>query len=164
MKFTAMLLVSLFMGFSAFAGVRVYNGTTDLGIASDLRCSSGMTCSKVGGKIQLVSTHNSANTQVAATTTTITAAQCGNTFYNTATATMTLPLASTVIGCSYTFLVLNASNFVVDANAVDQILVLTNAVGDSVTNGTIGGVLILRAAAANKWVVTTTQGTWTDTN
>ena len=164
MKMFLLVLMGFMFSMSAHAGFRAYNGTTDLGIFQSVKCSTGTTCTKVGDKLNVVSTHNSANTQVAAVTGTLTAAQCGYTFYNTATATVTLPLASTVLGCSYTFITMNASNFVIDANAADQILVSTNAVGDSITNATLGNVIILRAAAANKWAPISIQGTWTDTN
>lgn len=38
----------------AFAGVQVFNGTTNLGLFSQIKCSSGVTCSNSSGKMLLV--------------------------------------------------------------------------------------------------------------
>lgn len=102
--------------------------------------------------------------QVAATATTITAAQCGSTFSNTGAVQMELPEASTVIGCTLTFVTLNASNFDINPDNGDQILVLTNAVGDAIRNATLGNTVILRAVSASQWAQLAAVGTWTDIN
>lgn len=99
---------------------------------------------------------------VAATATTITAAQCGSTFYNSGAVEMELPEASTVLGCELTFVTLNAANFDIDPDAADQILVLTNAAGDKIRNATLGNTVTLLAASASQWVVIGEKGTWTD--
>lgn len=101
---------------------------------------------------------------VAATATTITAAQCGSTFYNSGAVEMELPEASTVLGCTLSFVTLNASNFDIDPDAADQILVLTNAAGDSIRNATLGNTVTIRAVSASQWVVVGVQGTWSDNN
>ncbi len=48
--------------------------------------------------------------QIASTTTSLSAAQCGSTIVNDSADVLTLPEASTVLGCRYTFVVANASN------------------------------------------------------
>lgn len=102
---------------------------------------------------------------VAATATTITAAQCGSTFYNAGAIEIELPEASTVPGCTLTFVVLNASNFTIDPDAADIIVLLTNAAGDSLIADAVGETLVIRAVSASQWVVVGTEkGTWTDSN
>lgn len=103
--------------------------------------------------------------QVAATATTITAAQCGSTFYNTGAVAINLPNgAAGLIGCRLTFVTLNASNFDVNPGNSDQIMLLTDAAGDSVRNATIGNVVTLQYAATNKWIDIAHIGTWSDIN
>lgn len=90
--------------------------------------------------------------RVAATATTITAAQCGSTFYNSGAVQMELPEASTVLGCQLTFIVANAANFDVNPDNADQILVLTNAAGDMIRSATLGQSITLEALSASEWV------------
>lgn len=56
MKFLTVLfgLVLTLCTTPAFAGVQVYNGTTNLGLFSQIKCSSGVTCSNSSGKMQIV--------------------------------------------------------------------------------------------------------------
>jgi hypothetical protein len=103
--------------------------------------------------------------QVAATATTITAAQCGSTFINSGAVQMELPEASAVLGCRLTFITGNASNFDINPDDADQILVLTNAVGDAIRNATLGNSIVIEAISASQWaVVGKEQGTWSDIN
>lgn len=101
---------------------------------------------------------------VAATAVTITAAQCGSTFANSGAVEMDLPEASTVIGCRLTFVTANASNFDVDPDAADQILVQTDAAGDKIRNATLGNTVTIQAISASQWVVVGILGTWADAN
>lgn len=101
--------------------------------------------------------------QVASTTTTITAAQCGTTFISNSADVMTLPEASTVLGCRLTFIVGNVSNFDVNPEASDSILLLTNAAGDAIRADAIGESITLEAISATAWApVGAEKGTWTD--
>lgn len=102
--------------------------------------------------------------QVAATAVTITAAQCGSTFSNTGAVQMELPEASTVIGCTLTFVTLNASNFDINPDTGDQILTQTNAAGDAMRNATVGNSIVIRAVSASQWATLAVNGTWTDIN
>lgn len=99
---------------------------------------------------------------VAATATTITAAQCGSVFYNSGAVEINLPEASTVLGCVLTFVTLNAANFDVNPDNADQILGLTNAAGDKIRNATIGNTVTLMAVSASQWVDVASYGTWID--
>lgn len=102
--------------------------------------------------------------QVAATATTITAAQCGSTFINTGAVQMELPEASAVLGCRLTFITGNASNFDLNPDNADQILVQTNAVGDATRNATLGNSITLEAISASQWTPVAISGTWSDIN
>jgi hypothetical protein len=105
------------------------------------------------------------NNQVAATATTITAAQCGSTFINSGAIEMELPEASTVLGCRLTFIVGNASNFTIDPDAADQIMLLTDAAGDSLIADAVGESVTIEAISASAWApVGSEKGTWTDSN
>ena len=147
------------------AGVRVINGTTDLSIADTLVCAGGMSCSKLNGTVRLTTSGSgSVRPRVAATATTLTLAQCGSTFYNTGAVVVKLPLAASVLGCHYRFVTLNASNFDVNPDDTDQIMVTTDAVGDAIRNATIGNSVTLEACAANKWCSIGGNGTYTDVN
>ena len=165
--FIATFALMLFMTLTAHAGFRAYNGTTDLKVAQGLTCSSGLNCvmnMKTGQLSVSVAGQNALQPQLSPATSTLTAAACGVTYRNTAATVLTLPLASTVLGCRITFVVGNASNFDVRANAADQILQLTTGVGRAARNATLGSSIMVQATAANQWtVITAPYGTWADT-
>lgn len=102
--------------------------------------------------------------QVASTTTSLTAAQCGSTIVYDSADVMTLPEASTVLGCRYTFIVNSVNNCDINpADASDQIVLLTNAAGDAIRADAVGESITLEAIGANSWApVGQQQGTWTD--
>lgn len=100
------------------------------------------------------------------TTTTATAAQCGSIFTNSGAGVVTLPEASTVLGCQYSFVTGNASNFDVNpADGTDQISLLTNAAGDAIRNATVGNSITIAAVSNDAWhQVGAPVGTWSDVN
>lgn len=103
--------------------------------------------------------------QVAATATTITASQCGSTFINSGAVEMELPEASTVLGCQLTFIVGNASTFTIDPDAADQLMLVTDAAGDSLAADAVGESIVIEAISASAWApVGAEKGTWTDSN
>lgn len=102
--------------------------------------------------------------QVAATATTITAAQCGSSFINSGAVQMELPEASAVLGCRLTFITGNASNFDINPDNADQILVETNAAGDAMRNATLGDSITIEAISASQWAPISAVGTWSDIN
>lgn len=116
--------------------------------------------------------------QVASTTTTATLAQCGSTFVNDSADVITLPEASTALGCRYTFVCGNASNFDINPNdGTDQIglvfsitgtnttTAITPSAGDAIRCAAVGASITLEAVGANLWVsVGNANGTWTDVN
>lgn len=193
-NFLKVLTLSLLLNLgTAFGSVAAYNSSgLKLGVANGLQCSTGTSCSMTaGGKLLMTSVPSSLssltlsgdltangnilgdggdtifgflNKQVAATATTITASQCGSTFYNSGAVAIVLPLASTVLGCRLTFITANAANFDVNPNDLDQILVLTNAAGDMIRNATLGNSVVIQAGAALQWYEISAVGTWSDAN
>jgi hypothetical protein len=116
--------------------------------------------------------------QVASTTTTLTIAQCGSTIVSDSADVVTLPEASTALGCRYTFVCGFAGNFDVNPNdGTDAInspfeiidtgtsSAITPAAGDAVRCATIGESMTLEAVEADLWVqIGPALGTWTDVN
>jgi len=165
MRILMLVVWSMLMSFVASAGFEGLNQGVSLKLFNRLDCSSGLSCTKLKDKmIVSVSDLGILRARVLASAVTITADQCGSTFYNAGAIEMELPEASAVIGCRLTFVTLNAANFDIDPDAADQILVQTNAVGDMIRNATLGNSITLEAVSASQWVVVGILGTWADAN
>jgi len=122
--------------------------------------------------------HGFLRLQVAASTTPLTAAQCGATVVSAGAAVQPLPEASTVLGCRYTFVCGTADDFDIDpADASDQIGAILNSVaggtgaaitpsaGDEIRCTDAGASIILEATGANLWSpIGVGNGAWTDVN
>lgn len=116
--------------------------------------------------------------QVASTTVGITAAQCGKTFVSNSADVMTLPEASTVLGCRLSFVCGTADDFdinpadgtdqigsVFTTNGITGVVALAPAAGDAIRCTDIGGAITLEAVGANLWAqVGGGNGIWTDVN
>jgi hypothetical protein len=114
--------------------------------------------------------------QITSTTTGLTIAQCGSTIINDSADVLTLPEASTALGCRYTFVVANASNLDINPNdGTDQILAFADyagagatispSAGDAIRGATVGMSITVEAVGANAWaVIGGAQGTWADVN
>lgn len=170
----------------ANAQMTVYQDGTRKGVASAVDFISGPTVTRAGDTAAVdFSTFTTANivvtgditgdggdqlvgflnNTITSTTTTLTAAQCGSTIVNDSADVLTLPEASTVIGCRYTFMTNNASNFDINpADASDTITLLTNAAGDAIRNATVGNFVCLQAVDATNWSQCGILGTWSDIN
>lgn len=169
-------VILLFFGLAALAGFRAETTSSNLGLLSVVSCSTGIACSKSGGKLVVANGNTFLGAgsgtisgylqkQVAATATTITVAQCGSTFVNSGAVVINLPaLATAVIGCRVTFVTMNASNFDVNPTGTDRILVSTDANGDAIRNATLGNSITLEAVSATQWAPISIQGTWSDIN
>jgi len=174
MKKIGLVILAMFISTMAFASFRAYNNTTDLKIFDAIKCEKGVACSR--SKDKLVVTVTQAN--VTSTTTTATAAQCGSTFVSDSADVITLPEASTVLGCEYTFVCGFAGNFDINPNdGTDQIstvasvtgtnttTVLAPSAGDAIRCAAIGASVKLKAVGANLWIsVGLANGIWTDVN
>jgi hypothetical protein len=190
--FLAMGLVAL-VATAAFASVRGFNSSSALlGAFSDIQCGTNMSCSQSSGKLLMsVSAmtgdlygdggdqfYGFLQNQVASTTAGLTAAQCGSTIVSNSADVMTLPEASTVLGCRYTFVCGTADDLDVNpADASDAIgtvvsvtgtnttTVLAPSAGDAIRCTDIGSSITLEAVGANLWIsVGAANGIWTDVN
>ena len=77
---------------------------------------------------------------------------------------MNLPEASTVIGCTYTFITANATNFDINPDDADQLVVGTNVAGDAMRNATLGNSITVKAIDSTRWMIVSVFGTWSDIN
>lgn len=157
--FTATTAGTLTIGNDSSAAGTAVTKITVAGSDGDMTLTGGI----VGdGGDQLV---GFLNTLVTSTTTTLTAAQCGSTIVNDSADVLTLPEASTVPGCRYTFVVNNASNLDINPfDTTDIILPFVNAIatdptvispsaGDAIRCATVGGSITLQAVSADNWAV-----------
>jgi len=163
-KFFIGLILFLF-GISAMAGFRGETSTSNLGLLNIISCSTGINCTKSGAKMVIANANvGVAQSRVLATATTLTSAQCGSTIYNGGAIVINLPEASTVLGCRFTFITANASNFDINPDNADVILNSTNVAGDASRNATVGNSITLEALNAVNWAVVGINGTWSDAN
>lgn len=116
--------------------------------------------------------------QVASTTTSVTLAQCGTHFISNSADVMTLPEASTVLGCRYTFTCGTADDFDINpadgtdaissvstTNGTTAVVTLAPSAGDAIRCTDIGGSITLEAIGADLWAqVAGGNGVWTDVN
>ncbi len=116
--------------------------------------------------------------QVASTTVSTTAAQCGKTFVSNSADVMTLPEASTVLGCRQTFVCGTADDFDINpadgtdvigpvstTNGTTGVVTLAPSAGDAIRCTDIGGSITLEAIGADRWAqVEGGNGIWTDVN
>ena len=115
--------------------------------------------------------------QITSTTTTLTAAQCGSTIVSDSADVVTLPEASTVLGCRYTFVCGTADDLDVNPNDATDVLgiagsitgantttTIAGAAGDAYRCTDVGAGFALEATGANLWAVLHTNGIITDVN
>lgn len=147
-----------------------------LGLFDRVQCDDGIECTRSGAKL-LIAKQGALEVQVASTTTSITAAQCGSTFVSNSADVMTLPEASTVLGCRLTFVCGTADDFDINpADGTDQISAVNSAsgnaaasiapaAGDAIRCTDIGSSITLEAVGANLWAaIGVGNGAWTDVN
>lgn len=173
MKYLAAILLAL-MTVTAYA-VQFFNSSDlNVGNFSKVKCGPSIKCSQSSGKLLI----ESIQTQVASTTTTLTTAQCGSTIVSNSADVVTLPEASTALGCRYTFVCGTADDFDVNpADATDVIgpvsttngttgvVTLTPSAGDAIRCTDIGGSITLEAIGVDRWAqVGGGNGIWTDVN
>lgn len=162
MKFLS-LLVILMLSFTAHAGFEGLNQGVSLKLFNRLDCAEGLACSKVKDKFVVKATGVAqVQTQSTAAVTPLTSQACGTTIINAAAVVVTLPSPAANLGCRITFVTGNASNFDIEPGAGFQILVLTNAAGDSIRNATLGNSVTLEAISATEWAAVAINGTYTD--
>jgi len=116
--------------------------------------------------------------QVASTTAAIVAGQCGDHFISDSADVMTLPEASTVLGCRLKFTCGTADDFDINpadgtdtiasistTNGTTAVVTLAPSAGDAIRCTDIGGSITLEAIGADLWAqVAGGNGIWTDVN
>ncbi len=110
--------------------------------------------------------------QTASTTTSLTAVQCGQTLVSNSADVLTLPEASTVLGCRYTFVCGTGDDFDVNpADGTDVIgpvsvdgAAITPSAGDAIRCTDAGAGFTMEAVGANLWAVIAHNGAITDVN
>jgi hypothetical protein len=116
--------------------------------------------------------------QTASTTTAITVSQCGSSFVSNSADVITLPEASTALGCRYTFVCGTADDFDINpadgtdaftsistTNGTTAVVTLAPSAGDAIRCTDIGGSITIEAIGANAWAqVGGGNGIWTDVN
>lgn len=171
------LFLVMFSVVTTEASVRIINASgADLGSYSKVKCASGMSCAASSGQM-VIGKAGGLESQVASTTVSITAAQCGSTFVSNSADVMTLPEASTVLGCRLTFVCGTADDFDVNpADGTDVIgpvnsvaggtgAAITPSAGDAIRCTDIGSSIVLEAVGADRWVtIGVGNGAWTDVN
>lgn len=170
-------LILFLFGVVAVAGFKGETSTANLGLLNIISCSSGINCTKSGAKMVVANSGLYLKNQVASTTTAITRSQCGSTFVSNSADVMTLPEASTVLGCRLTFVCGTADDFDVNpADGTDLISVynyvaggtgaaVTPSAGDAIRCTDIGSSLTMEAIAADRWaIIGAATGAWTDVN
>lgn len=194
MKTLVFVLALLTTTQSFAAGIKFFNSSSaDLGHFSEVACGSNMSCSQSSGKLALNLVggamtgdlygdggdqfYGFLQNQVASTTTALTAAQCGSTIVSDSADVVTLPEASTVLGCRFTFVCGTADDFDVNpADASDTISAVNSvaggtgaaiapSAGDAIRCTDAGSSITLEAVGANLWVtIGVGNGAWTDVN
>jgi hypothetical protein len=156
-------------GISEFDGTANFDGVVDIAGATTARGDlSGDGGDQFVGFLQ---------NQVAASTTPLTAAQCGSTVISAGAAVQPIPEASTVLGCRYTIVCGTADDLDIDpADGTDVIGVInavaagtgsaiTPSAGDEIRCTDIGSSITLEATGANLWsAIGVANGAWTDVN
>lgn len=189
MKYAATILLAVF---TVTAAAVQYLNSSDvvIGNFSKVKCGTNVSCSQVAGRVVMSvgsedivgdgadQLYGFLQNQIASTTTTLTAAQCGSTVVSNSADVVTLPEASTVLGCRYTFVCGTADDFDINPNdGTDQIVqvsttngttgvvTLAPSAGDAIRCTDIGGSITLEAIGANAWAqVGGGNGIWTDVN
>jgi hypothetical protein len=168
-------LIVLITATTAWASVRFINQSSQVvGEISKVKCGTNMSCAVSSGQLVLTS---GVQTQVASTTVSLTAAQCGATIVSNSADVVTLPEASTVLGCRYTFICGTADDF--DINPADgtdvigpisvaaatAVTTITPSAGDAIRCTDIGTSVVLEAIGADRWApVGAATGPLTDVN
>jgi hypothetical protein len=112
------------------------------------------------------------NNHVTASTTALTAAQCGSTVISSGAVVQPLPEASTVLGCRYTFVAGTDDDYDIDPADTTDVLgrasidgaAIAGAAGDEYRLTDTGSSLTIQAVAANLWAVVSHNGPITDVN
>lgn len=171
-----MIIIGMLFALTTHASIQFDNAAGVVGIVSRINCDAELTCAKDGLNRVDISL-SGLEAQVASTTVALTAAQCGSTIVGAGAHTLTLPEASTVLGCRYTIIGGTVDDLGVNpADGTDQIMgfnyaavsstaALAPAAGDAIQCTDIGASIVIEAIGADAWaVVGVANGLWADIN
>lgn len=152
---------------SAAPDTNLYRSAADT-LTTDDNVTVGGDLSGDGGDQLVGFLHN----HVTASTTALTAAQCGSTVISAAGVVQPLPEASTVLGCRYTFVAGTDDDYDIDpADATDLLgrasvdgAAIAGSAGDEYRLTDTGSSLTVQAVSANLWAVVSHNGPITDVN
>lgn len=178
MKTVFAFLLAVGIASNANASVRIFDSSgVDKGQASELKLSTNLDVAITSGKavVSLVGSPDGLVQNQIATSGDLTVSQCGATVVNTLSeAFYVLPdiSADSALGCRFTFIVgVTAANTglrISPHTEYEQILTLTNAMGDAVSadlQGESVTVEAIKAGANPLWAIVGAQsGTWVDLN
>ena len=178
MKFLVSVLFLAVLVFSTnlFAGFEGMNGGSSLKIFDRINCGTNVTCTRTSRGIFNIasatavvgdgtgSMYGYLQEQGTATTSTLTAADCGKSYVTATTAEFDLPEASTVLGCRYTFTNGTTDVLTVDPYDNDFLYRVADASSDSITSDLIGNSVTLEAITALGWAAVHYTTSWTDAN
>jgi hypothetical protein len=152
------LFVGLFLSLNAHS-FQAFDGNRNLNLFNMIQCDNGVSCFRARDRLMITT---GIQRQEVAAAGALSRTDCGKTYINAGAVEVSLPVAADNIGCSFTFIVANASNF--DINPDDDARILPQGLGDGnrLRNATVGGVLMIQAISAGQWVAISHQGTWTD--
>jgi hypothetical protein len=127
MKLVSLLIAMALFATNAQAGILMYNGTSNLGVVTTFKCSTGLTCTKNGSTITAVSSPTLTGTSLSLSTTLHAA---GNFDINTNKFTVAASSGNTLIAGTLAL----TSDFAVATNKFQ----VTAASGNTVVGGTLG--------------------------
>lgn len=155
-----LVIFATMFSLDAHAGFRAFNGSTDLKLVQGLRCSSGMNCSV--GKDAILTVNAAPAITAPSGSSTLGADSCGKVMMSSGAAELTLPVASTVIGCQMTFVVGASGSFGPRANVADKILPTATDPGHAVKSTVVGGALVIVATKSGQWNIISQLQSWSD--
>ena len=167
-------VIALFITTVVWASGQYFNQSgAEVGHFGIINCGSNVLCTQSAGTLNIA-----VGALVTGSATTLTKAQCGSTIVGPGSAVvLTLPEASTVLGCVYRFVCGTTSDM--DANPADATdvisitgsitganttTVLAPSAGDAIRCTDVGAGFVLQAVANDLWAVMSTNGIITDVN
>lgn len=173
MKKILFTLFGLLLVFSAHAGFEGLNDDVSLDIFNRINCGQRVECTRKGNGVFNIAESGVQNQITITTSTGALSTQCGSTFVSSAVAVISLPEASGLLGCQYTFI--NGStpvaNFDINPDDLNEIQLFANAVGDAIRQVSPGGAITLEAVlpllgptSTGAWAPIGLSGTWSDVN
>ena len=161
--FLSLIALTMFAAsFSAEASLRFFDSSDEnLGAYTKMKCDSGLSCSIVSDQVVISSSGGTNEYLEYSSDTTLAVGQCGATIANAdqSAISLSLPEASSVQGCRYTFVVASGSYSLTIGPALDdQIAILTDGEENRIASDEQGNTISIEAVTASLWFVITSYG------